>query len=338
MAATDLRHQHQLARDLDRPFLANLPPSKRLIVVLGLHRSGTTFLYQLLSDHFPLAVTRLVQITHYQRLLYGAREGLTATYEAQLRAHLEARGIADRGIDGFAVGPDTLEEYAFILRTLTPHWGFHPRHAATFDQMARKLSALQPEGQALLLKNPFDLASAPAILEAHPETRFVMIRRDPVRVLNSQFRNSFLYRKQPEPYLDVLLEGIPAWRLNFRLMAALNHLVPDPAYQAVLVNGLRRSIERQLEAHYRSLAALPVESYVEVGYEELIADPAPTLERLADFLDLPFREGASPIAASPRLEPLLPAVAAAEPAFRRQLDRFPDARRVHTLPREATHA
>jgi hypothetical protein len=56
-----------LRQDLDRPLLATLPPSKPPIFVLGLHRSGTTFLYQLLADSFPFAVTTLYDITHYRR-------------------------------------------------------------------------------------------------------------------------------------------------------------------------------------------------------------------------------------------------------------------------------
>jgi hypothetical protein len=316
----------QIRRDLDRPLAAALPPLARgPIFVLGLHRSGTTFLYQLMADLFPVATTQVYHVTHYKRLLHAEREGLVEAYQADIRAHLEGRGIADRGIDKFPVGPEGLEEYAFILRKHSPHWGFSERSAGLFDEMMRKLQALQPGAQALLLKNPHDLLTPDRILARYPEARFVFIRRDPVRVLNSQFRNSFLYRRGPEPYLEMLLAGIPLWRFNFHMMTALDRVVPDGLYQQGVLALLRKSIADQLAAHYRVFASLPKHAYVEVQYEALIADPAATLGRIQEFLQLPFRPDARPMPTNPRLEPLLEGVAGVAEAFRGQLTGCPDA-------------
>jgi hypothetical protein len=315
-------------KDLDQPLVGDLPAPGRLVFVLGLHRSGTTFSYQLLADLFPVATTQLYHITHYRRLLHAEREGLTGTYRNALRAHLQAEGIADRGIDGFPVGPEALEEYAFILRRFSPRWGYGPESAGLFDEMVRKLSAIQPEAQALLLKNPHDLLTPEAILATYPTAKLIFIRRDPVRVLNSQFRNSFLYRKQTEPYLDLLLHGIPLWQFNFRLMKAVNPLLPDRLYQKILLDGLRRSISDQLEVHYRQLPKLPAASYMEVRYEDLMEDPAPVVDGLQNFLDLPLRADARPIERQPRREQLLDGVEAVAGEFRRQLSAYPDSQLV----------
>lgn len=328
MPVTDFLDPSVLRYDLDRPLVGELPPAKPLVFVLGLHRSGTTFSYQLLADLFPVATTQLYHITHYRRLLHGHAEGKTATYKDELSDYLESAGIADRGIDGFPVGPEALEEYAFILRRFSPRWGFGPESAALFDEMARKLSHVQPEGQALLLKNPHDLLTPEAILAQYPTAKLVFIRRDPVRVLNSQFRNSFLYRKQTEPYLDLLLTGIPLWQLNFGLMKKVNPLLPDPVYQRFLIDGLRRSIEDQLRKHYRQLPSLPTSSYMEVHYEDLMEDPAPVLERLENFLDLPRRPEARLIERQPRRESLLEGVEAVAEDFRKQLAAYPDSRLI----------
>lgn len=331
MPLTDFLDPSVLRYDLDRPLVSELPPPRPLIFVLGLHRSGTTFSYQLLADLFPVATTQLYHITHYRRLLFAEREGQAAADRAELAAYLQAAGIADRGIDGFPVGPDALEEYAFILRRFSPRWGFGPESEALFDEMVRKLSHLQPDGQALLLKNPHDLLTPGAILARYPTAKLVFIRRDPVRVLNSQFRNSFLYRKQTEPYLDLLLTGIPVWQFNFKLMKAVNPLVPDAAYQRLLLAGLRRSIAQQLREHYRQLPSLPTRSYLEVRYEDLMDDPAPTLERLQNFLELPLRPDARPIERQPRRERLLEGVEAVAEDFRKQLAAYPDARLIAPL-------
>jgi hypothetical protein len=278
-----------------------------------------------MADYFPVAVTSVYHVTHYQRLLHAEREGLTATYHDDIRAHLASRGIENRGIDKFPVGPEGLEEYAFILRKHSAKWGFDRANTALFDEMLRKLSALQPEAQALLLKNPHDLAAGSALLERYPDAKLVFIRRDPVRVLNSQFRNSFLYREKPEPYLEMLLAGIPLWRFNFNLMRTLDAVLPDALYQQILVQGLRLSIADQLRRHYKDLPKLPQDSYVEVKYEDLIADPMPSLKRIQNLIGLPFRDDPRPMESNPRLEPLLAGVEAVATDFRRQLEGCPDA-------------
>jgi hypothetical protein len=327
MTTHDFLDPRALRADLDAAHRAELPArGAPPIFVLGLHRSGTTWLYQVLADLFPVAVTTLYHVTHYRRLVHARLSGLEAGYRADLTAALAARGIVDRGIDGVGVGPDALEEYAFILRKFAGAWGYGPRSASLLDDVMRKLTWLQPEGRALLLKNPFDLATAPALLARYPDAKFVFIRRDPVRVLNSQFRNHFVYRRGDEPYLGVLLAGIPLWRANFRLLAAADRLLPDRAYQAAAVHAIRRGLETQLRRHYAGLAALPRACWHEVAYEDLVADPAPAIEGLRAFLDLPFREGAAPPAANPRLEPVHPTVAASADAVRRALAAYPDAR------------
>ncbi len=327
MTTFDFTDPRALRQDLDAAHAAELPARPAPpVFVLGLHRSGTTWLYQVLAETFPVAVTSLYHVTHYRRLMHARLNGLEATYRADLTANLAASGVVDRGIDGVLVGPDALEEYAFILRKFAGAWGVGPGSAAQLDEVMRKLTWLQPEKSALLLKNPFDLGAERTILARWPDARFIFIRRDPVRVLNSQFRNHFVYRRGMEPFLAVLLAGIPLWRANFRLLAAADRLLPDRLYQAVAVRAIRRGIAVQLGKHYAALAALPRDRWVEVTYEDLVADPLPQLERLRDFLGLPFVAGATPPAANPRVEPLHPAVAAAADDVRRALAAFPDAR------------
>jgi hypothetical protein len=70
---------------------------------------------------------------------------------------------------------------------------------------------------------------------------------------------------------------------------------------------------------------------VEVRYEELIRNPEPALDAVSQLLGLPRRPAES-LAVSPRLEPLLPAVAAVADAFRRELAAFPDASLEAVIP------
>ena len=335
MTTFDFTDPRALRQDLDAAHAAVLPARPAPpIFVLGLHRSGTTWLYQVLAELFPVAVTSLYHVTHYRRLVHARLEGLEAGYRQALAAALAARGVVDRGIDAVAVGPDALEEYAFILRKFAGAWDVRPRSAALLDEAMRKLTWLQPDREALLLKNPFDLGAEREILARWPDARFVFIRRDPVRVLNSQFRNHFVYRRGTEPFLEVLLAGIPLWKANFGLMAAADRVLPDRLYQGAAVHAIRKGIETQLAKHYRALPHLPADRWVELSYEDLVADPRPQLERLRAFLGMDFVPGAVMPAANPRLEPVHPTVAAAAADVRAALAAFPDARLGATL--EAT--
>ena len=332
MTAYDFLDPASLREDRDAPLVAGLAgPSAPPIFVLGLHRSGTTWLTQALADALPLATPTLYHVTHYRRLLWAREQGLEPTYHADLARVLAARGVADRGIDGTPVGPHAPEEYAFILRKFAGSWGTRPAAVPLLREILAKLTALHPTAPALLLKNPFDFAHAPALLGAFPDARFVFIRRDPLRVLNSQFRNHFVYRRGEEPYLALLLAGIPLWELNFAVLAAADRWLPDGLYQALAVQAIQRGLQTQLGRHYATLDRLPAGRYVEVSYEAMLADPPATLGRVREFLGLPWRPDAVMPAPRPRVEDLQPAVAAHAPAVRRALAAFPDARLGESL-------
>ncbi|MDB5100014.1 MAG: Sulfotransferase family [Cyanobacteria bacterium RYN_339] len=332
MQPFDFLSDRQLRQDLDSTLLAALPPGRPPVFVLGLHRSGTTFLYQLLADHFGLATCSLYHVTHFNRLLHARQAGLEDGYKADVQAELTRRGLSDRGIDGFPVGPDGLEEYGFILKKFSPDGGLTPRGGPVLDALLTKLSALQPAAPAVLLKNPLDLGNAVALKQRYPDARFVFIRRDPVRVLNSQFRNSFYYRRRPDPFLAILIAGIAYWRYAFKLFAFMDRVLPDRVYQKIVVEGLRRTIHADLRKHHATLAQLDPACYVEVRYEDVIQDAAPALGAVARLLNLPMRPGIEPMATNPRLEPLFPAVEAVAEAFRRQLAGLPDAELRAVIP------
>ena len=303
-------------QDLDAPHARALPAPERLVFVLGLHRSGTTFLYELLAAAFPLAATHLYHITHYRRLLHLAREGREAEQRAALDAHLQALGLATRGTDGIRVHAGGLEEYAFILRRFAGRWGHAPASAGLLDELLRKQAHLAPGARGVLVKNPHDLGAIAALHAADPAARFVVIRRDPVRVLDSQLRAGLRYRRHPE-YLDVLMAGTPGWRAFLPGWRASGLVVPDSLYERFLLTLLPRDIGRALHEHQRALAGVPPAAYVTLRYEDLVAGPGPALEHVRDLIDLPFRDGFVATPPAPREQALSATVAACAPWLRR---------------------
>ncbi|MFP5504512.1 MAG: sulfotransferase family protein, partial [Candidatus Sericytochromatia bacterium] len=305
----------QALADLDQPLLADLPPApERLVFVVGLHRSGTTFLYQLLADHFPLATTQLYHVTHYRRLLHAREHGHETRHRQAIAAYLQAHGLDTRGTDGIPLHPATLEEYAFILRKVTPAWSYEPSSAGLFDELLRKLAALQPDAAGLLLKNPHDFGRLAAIARRYPQARFVVIRRDPVRVLDSQLRAGLRYRRHPR-YLDMLMTGTPHWEAFKGVWGLSRLLVPDALYARYLVGMLTRDMIRELESAASALQALPPEAWVEVSYEALMSDPGPAIARIGQLIGLQPQSPDRGIERQPRELPLDPLVEAAAPAL-----------------------
>ncbi len=183
-------------------------PSDLPILIVGMPRSGTTLLEQILASH-PAA----------------AGAGEVHFWEAQGRAFLPA---AD------------------------PRLGADLRAVA--GAYLAKLQRHRPAARHVVDKMPFNFRWAPLIHLAFPNARIIHCRRHPA---------------------DTCLS----------IMS--NDLVASPSFSA------RRDdllffyrIYQRLAAHARAL--LPPSVFLELNYEELVADPEQQIRALLDFCGLPF--------------------------------------------------
>lgn len=147
------------------------------------------------------------------------------------------------------------------------------------------LSRLQgPGGTApvqdavLLEKTPKNSLRIPFLLETFPDARFIFLWRDPRENLSSileAWRSGgwVTYRAMPgwDGPWSLLLP--PGW-------AHLRGKAPEQvaAWQWQTANEIAMTDLAQLAAHRRTV----------VRYDELIADPATTVQRLCNFLEIPF--------------------------------------------------
>lgn len=320
----DLEHED---REL-LPRLDGIEP--RPVFVMGLHRSGTTFLFEALARVFPLAALTAHRLFYYPRLLARAEAGRTADDQRALDDHFASLGLDSRQVDNIALSHDTVEEYGWFLKRYGKSPRLCRRTADLFAEKCRKLRALEPEARASLGKNPWDTASAPRIRELFPDARFVWIRRHPVRILQSQMRNALLFGAGPAPYLNMLMEGFPAARSVIALQRFLYRIAGDRLYGRVMLRAVMGDIARQLEAYERSMASLPAETRCEISYSELIRAPRATLERIGNFLQLEPKTSLEVVAPRPRVLAYHPEVERARRSFERRLrargvwDRFAD--------------
>ncbi|MCW8126029.1 sulfotransferase family protein [Microbulbifer halophilus] len=266
----------------------------RPIFIMGLHRSGTTFLYDCIARSFPLAQLSLYHLFYYHRLLVSHRDGSARRDRERLDKCFRARGIANRKIDRVAVNADEVEEYGFLLRRHSGSFRLGPGNAALFGELCRKLLAVQPGSRAVLLKNPWDTGNAAWILERFPEARFVYIHRDPIAVLNSMLNALQSYLDGPQPYLEMLLStdgsrrGYRAGYALWWLLRGLRALVGRRGMALLFRGRVARALARQVAAYRADLQKLPPGRAIELDYDELVANPEATMLRLQVFFNFPL--------------------------------------------------
>lgn len=246
-----------------------MPP---LTFILGNHRSGTTWLYQLLAETGRFSV-----LTAFHVITWGQDDASPATLGRQLTD----QGITARKGDGVAVSPSLPEEYCYILNNQGFKSWLTPESLPLFSQI---LAALE-DGRPILLKNPWDYAHFPFLAQTFPGARFVFIHRHPFRVIQSAvgvFRA--IWSSQQDGYVTLLsrryrrLWANPITRVLFRWLGtgALGLDVRS-------VSGGVTSANQHYVDHHADLDA---SRRISLRYEDLCEDPSGQLQRIFDFLDL----------------------------------------------------
>ncbi len=260
-----------VALESQLPQLEEMPPP---IFILGHWRSGTTHLYNIMSqDEFgfvPPVATGLPWD------LMGIAKAARPLLERALPEH--------RYIDNIPVKPDSPQEDEIALANMTPlsfyHGIYFPKRFTEYlneglffdnctpDQIAawrqrfeyfmRKLF-LHQDRKRLLIKNPVYTARARFLHEIMPQARFIHIHRNPYEVFASM-RNFY------------------AKLLKQFALQSYDHVDIDRAILEVYTRMMR-----QLET---DLAALPNHLYVELRYDELDTDPLGSIQKIYDALDI----------------------------------------------------
>ncbi|MGE0706869.1 MAG: sulfotransferase [Planctomycetota bacterium] len=289
----------------------------RPVFIMGLHRSGTTWLYESLASVCRLAPVTLHHVFCYPRLLARAAEGRGLEDQVLIDRYFEEHGLSTRGIDAIGLSHATVEEYGWILQRWSGALTVTQRTRARFEELCRKLQFLRPDAPAVLLKNPWDTGGAPAIHAMFPDAPFVFIARDPLRIVQSQFQNSLIFGGTEAHFLHLLLQGFPLGRFVIGCQRLLYRLVGERLYARLILRFIQRDVLKELRRYRDAYAALPPERKLELTYTELATDPQGTLTRAAEFLGFPLDERAlAEVTPRPRAGPLHPAVERIADGFR----------------------
>jgi hypothetical protein len=276
----------------DERWLDRLPEERPpLILLLGMHRSGTTFLHQELARSSAIQSLSTHAVVAFDSLMDDRINGTEEQRRIEVASRLRPSG-PDRGFDDIAVSLDAAEEYGFVLDASRPEIdNLISEPSLTdatwdrFDLLCRKLAWLAPDRGALVLKNPRDgYRDLIALAQRVPEAKLVMIHRHPIRVLASQ-------QKAWQALCDNLN---PYWQL---LDARYRRVVEDRRQQMRFRMWFRSApgrawlageIAAGCHARLDLEAAVPAERLFQLRYEDLCERPAQEMERLSAFIGVPL--------------------------------------------------
>ncbi len=254
----------------------------RPLVVLGLPRSGTTFMFNLLAQdpaHRFLAnwETSVSQIPprkigailrdprrrkgrFLMRMQNAVAPRLKEVHEFRLDGPEECtqllmQSFATQALAGFFDAP----AYSDWLDTAD--------HGETYAHHKRILQTLQwtYPGERWLLKSPDHLAGVGAMARAYPDACYIHMHRDPS-------------------------VSVVSWASLNSVFRAIGSHEPDATR---LGDQALRRLARDMDAYMGQRAAIGEEPFSDVGYREFLAEPMATVRRLYDRFGLSLSDEAA---------------------------------------------
>lgn len=263
-----------------RQRLKAMPLPDDPVVIVGHWRSGTTFLHQLLALDPQTATARnsltvapqvavllkpwLVPLL--QRWMSRTRPIDAVPWSAQDPQEDEiglARLTVDTNMAGVAFPQHYPHHFRRCVLATTPEF---ERQLLQFTQLTWLHDG---DGRRrLVIKNPAHTARVPQLLKLFPKARFVLLKREPIASIRSlvQVKQTLAHLVGLQAPLDAVIQVEETVAAHCAL----------------------------LEAFERSRPLIPAGQLVEVAYEDLIADPLATTERIYRELQLSDWDVAQP--------------------------------------------
>lgn len=258
------------------------------VFILGLPRSGTTHLFELLSQSPALCFPTRFDAFNPHTLLFLRRTGLFAL--------LSKFPKLKRSMDNVRIGWDSPEEDIVALSILTSKGErllrVFPRDALKSVDLKTTQSVERPEslillsalrgflqklaflhGRQVLLKSPRHIGRVKEILETFPQAKFITIFRNPIQQAASIYSMEF--------------SGNPFWS----------------ALQWPSINTPSALLQNQghlLQRYFETRALIPACNLFETTFEDLVADRAGTIARICERFGLTPPSDAAALATTAR--------------------------------------
>jgi len=276
---------HRLSINRDKQYLEELQEVNfQPVFILGVHRSGTSILYKMLTATGCYNAVTAYHLLRYHELLSNYHEQREEHAKQKLTDSFIKNGLQDRGIDQLKVTADFPEEYGFLLNTQTIQMYITKKNIALFTELCKKIQYIAGNDKPILLKNPYDFPNFLYIKQVFPKARFIFIHRHPLKTISSTLNaiRRILYEKNT--YTAQLSGMYDKFYTNPLLLQPLRFIFRTiPECYVVL---LTRIAAKATDYYLKNIEKLPKEVYISITYEEFCQHPQEILENITEKMSL----------------------------------------------------
>ena len=262
---------NRLVQPVDRILVRkHRDPAVPILFIVGVPRSGTTLLYQLISAHLDVGYVSNAMARWWIAPVAGAR------FRSPLRD--EPRSLALASDLGRSEGPDGPHEFGWF-------WQFHLHHEDSDDLDAEALAArdfrdakAELEGLAGYFNRPLVLKALIHVpykitwlKEQLPQARFIWIHRDPIFVAQSILEARSDRFGDPSRWLSVRPRDVERWMSSSPCEQVAHQILDVTASMS------------------RAFASLDPCDVIHVEYNQLVRQPDAELRRIAEFCEAEIR-------------------------------------------------
>ncbi|MEQ9406697.1 MAG: sulfotransferase [Fuerstiella sp.] len=293
----------------------NRDPLESPVFILGLHRSGTTLLYEMLTEVGHWNTLWAWHVAAYDDIRSGMLDPEQS--QASFRQRLVDAGMETRGVDAVKAGPQSKEEYCFIMDNHGYGNKLTARGFPLFQEICAAVQQTQSASRPLLLKNPWDVGNAPVIKQLIPSARFVYIHRHPRDTVESMWRFLHQALQVPNVYMAMMSRRyaeITKSRWKMGLLGTVVRRAPG-----LFIDALISWFGRQSDQFLRSVDAIPAADHAEITYDQLCTHPNETIRKILTQFDIPDNGYDFSSMISRRNRPCSPLVAAKSAKIERRM-------------------
>lgn len=242
-------------------------PGAPILFIVGVPRSGTTLLYQLMAKHLDVVYVTNEVARYWLAPLWALRRNEPET-RIDFRSHL-----------GRSEGSAAPHEFGWFWEYHAPLEGLHHRVGAElgvfdWDSIRAELEGIAGwSGRPLVLKSlvavDYHISQFARELQG---ASFIRIERDPRFTAQSLLEARRNRYGDERVWWSIRPRDVDSW-LDRDPVEQVAHQIAD--------------VSREIEA---GLAALPAERRFSLSYENLVADPYKEIEKIARFARVPMRD------------------------------------------------
>jgi hypothetical protein len=251
---------------------------------MGLHRSGTTILYKILSKTLKFNVLTAYHILDFDRLIYNYDNNLIKVRKNEINDLFKQKNITNRKIDKMKVTADYVHEYCYIFSKKNYNNKLNNKNKQLFDLLCKKLTYLSKQKKPVLLKNPYDFNNFLFIKNIYPNAKFIFIHRNPLKVIDSTMRSWHTLLKNKNDYTAIFSKRYDKV-YNNPLSLFLSRLYYDSPIPVGLIEVINRC-SNGTNYYLRNIKEINSSDYISIKYEELCYDPNLYISNILKFLNI----------------------------------------------------